>query len=96
LSYFENNGVQRPQSYYYESSKKSQIPFIFMWKNKKKFIAAQVSDSETVSRKEIGNFDSFKKKITNDVSDGRYLLLYGKHSYLCIVTYKIINFYLKY
>ena len=42
-----------------------------MWKNKKKFIAAQVSDSETVSRKEIGNFDSFKKKITTDVSDRR-------------------------
>lgn len=75
LSYFENNGIQRPQSYYYESSKKSQIPFIFMWKNKKKFIAVQVSDSETVTRKEMGNFDSFKKKILNDASDGRYLLL---------------------
>lgn len=63
LSFYENSITTKPQLYYYQSSKKSHIPFILEWKNKKELIALSCINSEVIKKSDFGSFSSFNKKI---------------------------------
>jgi predicted AAA+ superfamily ATPase len=75
LSYFECHAIPRPLLTYYHSTKDSYVPFVFEWKNKRRMIAVQISDSENPGRGEIAALTSFSKKLKTVDGDHRFLLL---------------------
>lgn len=63
LSTFEAAGLNHPQVEYYRSEKKSYVPLIFTWKNEKKTLAIQISDSESPALGEIKSLESFTSRL---------------------------------
>jgi len=79
LSTFENQGEQRPQVTYYRSSKASSVPFVFEWKNKRKLLAVQISNSEAPRKSEVAALLAFRRRVESlgpgPVGDQRFVIL---------------------
>lgn len=63
LSLFENNGLGRPQVFYYHSTKKSFVPLIFYWPHRKFAILVQIANNESPGLASIASMESLIKKI---------------------------------
>ncbi len=66
LAYFENQGLGRPQVYYYRNQKTSRVPLIFDWggkRNSPASLAIQIQPQEVTTRGDMDSLHAFQKKV---------------------------------
>lgn len=81
LSTFESQGLGRPQIFYYQSAKKSYIPFIFEWLGRANFEIVQIADSESISLGQLASVESFIQRLESPEKHRRIFLYQGFESY---------------